>query len=140
VARLKRAKAVTAETVNDLRDPEHLGRRLDPRLITKQNRHQATQAYALFNGRSKAPLVWAVPDAAYPGLYRIRSPDGRLSDLANLTRIKDAARVLCERGPPPRDARPPVRQKGRAGIQAVTQRRDGTRDATRSIPAEEGSR
>ena len=33
-----------------------------------------------------------VPDPTYPGMYRIRRPDGTLTDMANLTRIKDALR------------------------------------------------
>lgn len=31
-----------------------------------------------------------VPDAKYPGMYRLRIPDGSLSDIVNLTRAKDA--------------------------------------------------
>jgi hypothetical protein len=31
-----------------------------------------------------------VPDAKWPGMYRIRRPDGSLSDTMNLTRAKDA--------------------------------------------------
>jgi hypothetical protein len=31
-----------------------------------------------------------VPDARWPKMYRLRLPDGSLSDMANLTRIKDA--------------------------------------------------
>jgi hypothetical protein len=33
-----------------------------------------------------------LPDSDYPQLYRLRLPDGSLSDLVNLTRAKDAAR------------------------------------------------
>jgi hypothetical protein len=33
-----------------------------------------------------------LPDPDYPQLYRLRLPDGSLSDLVNLTRAKDAAR------------------------------------------------
>jgi hypothetical protein len=33
-----------------------------------------------------------VPDAKWPGMYRIRKPDGTLTDMANLTRIRDALR------------------------------------------------
>ena len=62
-------------------------------------------AYGLFYGRSKAALAWAVPEPAYPAMWHIQYPDGRLSDFANLTRIKDAAAVICERGPPPRNSR-----------------------------------
>jgi hypothetical protein len=31
-----------------------------------------------------------VPDAKWPGMYRIRRPNGSLSDMVNLTRVKDA--------------------------------------------------
>src|SRR5262245_48445550 len=31
-----------------------------------------------------------VPDPKWPGMYRIKRPDGSLSDMANLTRAKDA--------------------------------------------------
>jgi hypothetical protein len=37
-----------------------------------------------------------VPDEKWPGMYRLRRPDGSLSDMANLTRIKDALRVQDE--------------------------------------------
>jgi hypothetical protein len=36
-------------------------------------------------------------------MCRISWPDGRLSDIANLSRIKDAAIAICERGPPARN-------------------------------------
>jgi hypothetical protein len=31
-----------------------------------------------------------VPDAKWPGMYRIRRPDGSLTDMVNLTRAKEA--------------------------------------------------
>ena len=34
-----------------------------------------------------------MPDPVYPGMYRVRWPDGRLSDMANLTRANDA--IAC---------------------------------------------
>jgi hypothetical protein len=34
-----------------------------------------------------------LPDAARPGMWRVRRPDGRVSDITNLTRAKDA--VAC---------------------------------------------
>ena len=37
-----------------------------------------------------------VPDAVYPGMWRVQWPDGRLSDMANLTRAKDAAACFME--------------------------------------------
>jgi hypothetical protein len=59
----------------------------------------------LYYGRSRAPLVLAVPDLSYPGLWRMAWPNGELSDIANLSRIKDAAVAICERGRPPRNRR-----------------------------------
>ena len=35
-----------------------------------------------------------VPDAKWPGMYRIRRPDGTLSDMVNLTRAKDVCASL----------------------------------------------
>jgi len=34
-----------------------------------------------------------MPDATHPGMWRVRWPDGRVSDITNLTRAKDA--VTC---------------------------------------------
>lgn len=31
------------------------------------------------------------PDTRWPGMWRVHAPDGRVSDLANLPRAKDAA-------------------------------------------------
>jgi hypothetical protein len=45
--------------------------------------------------RGQIPLVRVVPDAAYSGMWRIRHPDGRLSDIVNLTRAKDAATSIA---------------------------------------------
>ncbi len=39
-----------------------------------------------------------VPDGKWPGMYRIKLPNGRLSDMVNLTRAKDA--VKAAGGPP----------------------------------------
>jgi hypothetical protein len=36
------------------------------------------------------------PDPVWPGMYRIRRPDDSLSDMANLTRCRDALRALDE--------------------------------------------
>jgi len=55
-------------------------------------------------GRSEAPRrsttralpSGIVPDAKWPGMYRLVLPDGSLSDMVNLTRAKDA--VLNRRG------------------------------------------
>jgi hypothetical protein len=37
-----------------------------------------------------------VPDAARSGMWRVRWPDGRLSDVTNLTRAKDAVACFME--------------------------------------------
>ena len=37
-----------------------------------------------------------VPDAVHPGMWRVRWPDGRLSDITNLTRAKDAITCFTE--------------------------------------------
>jgi len=37
-----------------------------------------------------------VPDPKWPGMYRIKRPDGSLSDMANLTRCRDALRSFDE--------------------------------------------
>ena len=50
-------------------------------------------------------LAHVVPDDAWPGMWRIQWPDGRCSDMANLSRAKDAAAAIAERGPPPRNRR-----------------------------------
>jgi hypothetical protein len=37
-----------------------------------------------------------MPDAVYPGMWRVRWPDGRLSDMTNLARAKDAIACFIE--------------------------------------------
>jgi hypothetical protein len=39
-----------------------------------------------------------VPDDRWPGMYRLRLPDGTLSDMVNLTRARDALRCLIDWG------------------------------------------
>ena len=51
--------------------------------------------YSLHRGRSRRALVRVVSDCC--GLYRVAWPDIGLSDLANLTRCKAAAREWAER-------------------------------------------
>jgi len=38
-----------------------------------------------------------VPDPKWPGMYRVRRPDGSLTDMVNLTRAKDALREMTGR-------------------------------------------
>jgi hypothetical protein len=35
------------------------------------------------------------PDSTWPGMWRVRMPDGHLTDMVNLTRAKDAAQSLA---------------------------------------------
>jgi hypothetical protein len=45
-------------------------------------------------GGRAGPAVEVVPDDTYPGMWRIRTPDGSLSDMLNRTRARDAARSI----------------------------------------------
>jgi hypothetical protein len=45
---------------------------------------------------TKALPPGIVPDATYPGMYRLVLADGSLSDMVNLTRAKDALRYLTQ--------------------------------------------
>jgi hypothetical protein len=56
---------------------------------------QPSIIYSLHRGRSRRALVRVVSDCC--GLYRVEWPDIGLSDLANLTRCKAAAREWAER-------------------------------------------
>jgi hypothetical protein len=47
--------------------------------------------WALHFRRAKSPILCVVADATYAGMWRIRLPDGRLTDMSNLARAKDAA-------------------------------------------------
>ena len=55
------------------------------------------------------------PDATWPGMWRVRLPDGRLTDMVNISRARDAARALAvrilntEERPP---EAPPIAQYG----------------------------
>src|SRR5262249_10006545 len=51
----------------------------------------------LHHGNDRNPLLTVEPDSEYASMYRIRFPDGGLSDMANLTRAKDAAIALALR-------------------------------------------
>jgi hypothetical protein len=35
-----------------------------------------------------------LPDQHWPTMYRVRRPDGSLTDMLNLTRARDAAQIL----------------------------------------------
>jgi hypothetical protein len=118
------------------------GDRREPHLSEKSNnivgrdrlhwRH-ADDHWHLYHASSPTPLLTVEPDATYAGMYRIRFPDGRLSDMVNLTRAKDAACVLALRSlnsavqePPPQarslDATP---SKGHQEPQSLGEAADG---------------
>ena len=46
-------------------------------------------------GKREWAIVSIAQDEKYPTMWRIRSPDGRLSDMVNLTRARDAARSVA---------------------------------------------
>jgi hypothetical protein len=49
----------------------------------------STEIELLISGRSTGISI--VEDATYTGMWRIKHKDGRLSDMVNITRAKDAA-------------------------------------------------
>jgi hypothetical protein len=71
-----------------------------------------------------------------PKMWRIRWPDGSTSDMVNLSRAKDAAAIIAERGPPERNRRlfhwkiEPV-ENGRGASPDAIKHRAGHRTATR---------
>jgi hypothetical protein len=63
---------------------------------------QTACRWSLHYGNNTRAIATVVPDIDWldSSIYRIHWPDGWVSDLGNLSRIKDAAEVLAERGPP----------------------------------------
>ena len=49
------------------------------------------------------PVAEIVPDAKWPGMFRVLADGHLLSDIRNLARAKDAALAILERGPPRRN-------------------------------------
>jgi hypothetical protein len=43
----------------------------------------------------RMPMLRIVPDAIWPGMWRVELPGGGLSDMVNRTRIRDAAVLLA---------------------------------------------
>jgi hypothetical protein len=81
---------------------------MHPPIIRTPDNPQAALALiaapvALYYGQGRMPLAWIVPAGA--GLWRIRGRDRLPSDVMNLTRAKDAALAIAERGPPARNRR-----------------------------------
>jgi len=68
--------------------------RRDPaaRVYGCQDIHWEGRQLRLLTGRLLATVE---TDNRYTGMYRVRLPDGRLTDIVNLTRAKDAAVSLA---------------------------------------------
>jgi hypothetical protein len=65
----------------------------------------AEAMFVLHAGDGGLPLVRIAPDASCPRMWRMHWPDGQVSDIGELTQIRDEATAICERGPPARDRR-----------------------------------
>jgi hypothetical protein len=50
-----------------------------------------TTTWNLYYLRRKTPVMRIVPDEKYDGMWRIHWPDGKISDMVNLSRARDAA-------------------------------------------------
>ena len=66
-------------------------------------------------------LLSVVADPTWPGMWRVKHRDGRVSDMVNLTRVRDAATSIasailseCEAQATPREARRCVETVGGA--------------------------
>jgi hypothetical protein len=55
-------------------------------------------SYTLHYANARSPVVRVVPHNIYADMWLMVWPDGQLSDLGNLSRIKDAAEVIFARG------------------------------------------
>jgi hypothetical protein len=58
--------------------------------------------YSLHYGAQKRPLALVKPDERWGerGMFRIHWPDGEVSDMVNLSRARDAARLIVQRRHP----------------------------------------
>jgi hypothetical protein len=63
--------------------------------ISQRFQYAGTPKKPILGPRSLQPGI--VPDERYPGMYRLRLPDGSLSDVVNLTRAKDALAAVHAR-------------------------------------------
>jgi hypothetical protein len=60
--------------------------------------HLRPMAYAFLAGPATNPrrvVASVASDSKYPQMWRVRLPNGHLTDMVNLTRAKDAARSLA---------------------------------------------
>ena len=68
--------------------------------------------------------AYTVPDDTYPNMYRVRWPDGSLSDMVNLSRANDAAarfnETMRRNGAGEARAAPPMSSKCSRGSKTPT--------------------
>jgi hypothetical protein len=57
--------------------------------------HDAVHGWSLHYGHNGRALAIVAPDPVWPRMWRIHWPDGRVSDVGNLTRMRDAAGLLA---------------------------------------------
>jgi hypothetical protein len=62
-------------------------------------------AIALHYGSAQTPLAEIIRDHRYPAMWRVRWANGSISNMVNISRAKDAAMAMAERGPPARNWR-----------------------------------
>lgn len=53
------------------------------------------RALSMHIGTNPAPVAHVVPDDKWPNMWRVLWPDGKTSDMVNLTRAKDAATLIA---------------------------------------------
>jgi hypothetical protein len=69
---------------------------------------RATPEGLALTNRSRV-IAMVVPDEHYPQMYRVRLPDGWLSDMTNLSRAKDAALSVGRKASQTAGEAPPIR-------------------------------
>jgi hypothetical protein len=67
-----------------------VGNRVDLRTSVTQALQPTEISSEIRPKKTTSGAVSIVPDAKWPGMYRLRFPDGSLSDMVNLTRARDA--------------------------------------------------
>ena len=58
-------------------------------------RRERDSTLVLCRAGSRAILAQIVSDRVYPSMWRVKMPSGKLSDMTNLTRAKDAAMSIA---------------------------------------------
>jgi hypothetical protein len=58
---------------------------------------KGAHSFTLHRGGRGPALAMVEPDALYPGMWRVRMPDGRYSNMVNLAQAKEAALSFVDR-------------------------------------------